>query len=232
MIRRFAPTTLLAVLVAAGACKSTEESVTVDSGEAETGGAGGARAGGATGRVGTGGSGGTSTGSGGASSGGASGGGGSASGGSGGSSTGGASGASGSGGSGGGAAADAPVAADKPASSDAGSGTTGDRVSALGDAGVPLAGRPHIRLCAKEWSQAQCCQFLCACLNERCTDAPRALPGIPTCMSTCMGLSDMLMRCHVYHCFEARGPEFKDHESHCAHAANTLNGGGCPTGVY
>jgi hypothetical protein len=39
------------------------------------------------------------------------------------------------------------------------------------------------------------------------------------------------MRCHVYNCYEARGPEFTDNESHCAHAANTLNGGGCPNGV-
>jgi hypothetical protein len=94
-----------------------------------------------------------------------------------------------------------------------------------------LPGKPHIKLCQKDWDQQQCCAFLCSCLKERCSDAPRAAPGIAGCMSTCMGLSNMLMRCHVYHCYEARGPEFKDHESHCAHAANTLNGGGCPAGV-
>jgi hypothetical protein len=142
----------------------------------------------------------------------------------------------GAGGSGGAAGPDAApadaVLADALMSVDTRSGDASGDASSVATGGVPLAGRAHIRLCGKDWTQAQCCEFLCACLRERCVDAPRAVPGIAGCMNTCMKLDDKTMRCHVYHCYEARGPDFRDHESHCAHAANTLGGGGCPTAVY
>lgn len=137
----------------------------------------------------------------------------------------------------GGAAADASAASPDAVMSVADTGAApgdarGGDASSVATGGVPLEGRPHIRLCGKDWSQAQCCEFLCACLRERCADAPRAVPGIAGCMNTCMKLDNKTMRCHVYHCYEAKGPDFRDHESHCAHAANTLGGGGCPTPVF
>jgi hypothetical protein len=97
-----------------------------------------------------------------------------------------------------------------------------------------LTGRPDIRLCKKEWTQEQCCAFLCSCLNTICADSAKGKPGLATCMSWCPKISDMAARCHVYHCYVSISPTggIKDHDSHCGHAANQVQGGGCPTEVY
>jgi hypothetical protein len=165
--------------------------------------------------------------------------------GSGGQTTTGSGGASASGGSTGGGSSDA--SADAPATSTGGSTGTTDTAAPASDtistpavdggfnpaSGDTLAGKAWIHLCKKDWTQAQCCEFLCQCLDNICTDSPKAKPGLATCMPTCMKLSNMLMRCHVYHCFESKNPgAVADHDSHCGHAANQVNGGGCPTAVY
>jgi hypothetical protein len=97
-----------------------------------------------------------------------------------------------------------------------------------------LTGRPDIRLCKKEWSMEQCCAFLCSCLNTICADSAKAKPGLASCMSWCPKISSMAARCHVYHCYISISPTggIKDHDSHCGHAANQVQGGGCPTEVY
>jgi hypothetical protein len=97
-----------------------------------------------------------------------------------------------------------------------------------------LTGRPDIRLCKKEWSMEQCCAFLCSCLGTICADSAKAKAGLATCMSWCPKISDMAARCHVYHCYISISPTggIKDHDSHCGHAANQVQGGGCPTEVY
>jgi hypothetical protein len=97
---------------------------------------------------------------------------------------------------------------------------------------VPLPGKSGDYICPLTATHQQCCEMLCECVNRICTDSPKAKPGLASCMSTCMGLSDMLSRCHVYHCYESVSPSgMKDHDSHCGHAANQVNGGGCPPGV-
>jgi hypothetical protein len=96
-----------------------------------------------------------------------------------------------------------------------------------------LTGRPDIRLCKKEWTMEQCCAFLCSCLNTICADSAKAKPGLASCMSWCPKISDSAARCHVYHCYVSISPTggIKDHDSHCGHAANQVQGGGCPTEV-
>jgi hypothetical protein len=128
----------------------------------------------------------------------------------------------------GGSSADA--ATDVPAASDAGGGS--DRPGILGE-GADYPGRPEVRICPKDWSHEQCCQFLCRCLNDLCTDSPKGKPGIASCMTWCPKLSNMAMRCHVYHCFESvsMGGK-KDHDSHCGHAADQVAGGMCRADVY
>jgi hypothetical protein len=87
-------------------------------------------------------------------------------------------------------------------------------------------------MCPLTATHQQCCEMLCECLDRICIDSAKAKPGLATCMPTCLKLSDMLMRCHVYHCYESVSPSgIKDHDSHCGHAANQVNGGGCPAGV-
>lgn len=97
-----------------------------------------------------------------------------------------------------------------------------------------LTGRPDIRLCKKEWTAEQCCAFLCSCLNTICADSAKGKPGLATCMSWCPKLGDMARRCHVYHCYISISPTggINDHDSHCGHAADQVQGGGCPTEVY
>ena len=96
-----------------------------------------------------------------------------------------------------------------------------------------LTGRPDIRLCKKEWTMEQCCAFLCNCLNTICADSAKAKPGLASCMSWCPKISGSAARCHVYHCYISISPTggIKDHDSHCGHAANQVQGGGCPTEV-
>ena len=155
------------------------------------------------------------------------------------------------GGSGGGTP-DAGGAPDAGGGAEAGTGTgsddaaTGDGAAATGDAAptgdagnrgpgpgvVPLPGKTGDYICPHDATHQQCCQMLCECVNRICIDSPKAKPGLANCMSTCLGLSDMLARCHVYHCYESVSPSgIKDHDSHCGHAANQVNGGGCPAGV-
>jgi hypothetical protein len=108
--------------------------------------------------------------------------------------------------------------------------------SSAGD-GIPdsdfLPGRPDIRLCKKEWSMEQCCAFLCSCLNTICADSAKAKPGLASCMSWCPKISASAARCHVYHCYISISPTggINDHDSHCGHAANQVQGGGCPASV-
>jgi hypothetical protein len=157
--------------------------------------------------------------------------------------TGGGSATGGSGGSGGTVSADASLASDG-ASADAmmstmdaapGTPSTDGAVSATGPGPgvVPVPGRPADYMCPKGNSHTECCQMLCECVNRICIDSAKAKPGLASCMSTCDKLSDMLARCHVYHCYESVSPSGKaDHDSHCGHAANQVNGGGCPPAVY
>ena len=200
---------------------------------AGTGGLGGSTAtGGSGGRGGTGGSGGSTT----AGSGGTTGSGGSAG-------TGGSAGSGTGGGTADSAAAGADGSADGPASfrdtssgdlsaAPDGAGMEAGRPGILGE-GADYPGRPEVRLCNKEWTHEQCCEFLCRCLSEICSDAPKAQKGIPTCKNWCPKLSNMAMRCHVYHCFESvsMGGK-KDHDSHCGHAADQVPGGMCRPFVY
>jgi hypothetical protein len=97
-----------------------------------------------------------------------------------------------------------------------------------------LPGRPDIRLCKKEWTSEQCCAFLCSCLDTICADSAKAKPGLAQCMSWCPKLSSMAARCHVYHCYISISPTggIKDHDSHCGHAANEVQGGDCPAAAY
>ena len=143
------------------------------------------------------------------------------------SSSGGAGGATGTGGGGGSPPTDTDASADRPAGSD-GRGPDGALDSDF------LPGRPDIRLCKKEWSNEQCCAFLCSCLGTICADSQKAKPGLANCMSWCPKISTMAVRCHVYHCYVSISPTggINDHDSHCGHAANQVQGGGCPTVVY
>jgi hypothetical protein len=125
-------------------------------------------------------------------------------------------------------ASDAPTERSQPG---ADAGRAGDAVVPESDF---LPGRPDIRLCKKEWSNEQCCAFLCSCLGSICADSAKARPGLAGCMSWCPRLSSMAARCHVYHCYISVSPTggIKDHDSHCGHAANEVQGGDCPTVVY
>jgi hypothetical protein len=99
--------------------------------------------------------------------------------------------------------------------------------------GDTLPGKPWIHLCPKTDTHEQCCAFLCSCLMTVCADSPMDKPGIDNCMSNCAKLTDMAMRCHVYHCYESQNPRFpQDHISHCGHASGRVPGGGCPPEVY
>jgi hypothetical protein len=94
--------------------------------------------------------------------------------------------------------------------------------------GEPFPGRAWIRLCPKAWDKGQCCQMLCACLPELCSDSPMDKARFGSCMSMCMGLSDMRARCQVFHCYESKNPgATKDHVSHCGHASGRVGGGSC-----
>jgi hypothetical protein len=102
-----------------------------------------------------------------------------------------------------------------------------------GPGGTTLPGRPWNYICEKSWTHEQCCAFLCTCLKEECADSPKDAPGIASCMTTCPKLSDMTLRCHVFHCYEAVNPNNpKDYMSHCGHASGRVAGGNCPEGVY
>ena len=132
------------------------------------------------------------------------------------------------------------AAADAPAASTGGSTGSTDTAAPASDAtstpgsdaggfgGDILPGKPYIHLCKKEWTQAQCCEFLCSCLNSYCESSPMDKPRIPMCMSMCMKLTDARARCQVYHCFESQSPTaVKDHDSHCGHASGRVGGGSC-----
>jgi hypothetical protein len=99
--------------------------------------------------------------------------------------------------------------------------------------GDSLPGKPWIHLCPKTDTHEQCCAFLCSCLTTVCADSPLDKPGIDNCMSNCSRLTDMAMRCRVYHCYESLNPRVpQDHVSHCGHASGRVPGGGCPAEVY
>jgi hypothetical protein len=241
---RLLPPTLFAALLLVAACKATTDTsqpVTPD----RTGGTGGGSAGrgggaGAAGSAGSGGqtsppgagSGGSAPGTGGA---GGAGAGGTGTGGTGGSVTPGTGGSlatggtTGGGGSGG--ARDAPAMPDAPSSADVRATEAGGPPGGDSD---HLTGRPDLKICKKEWTAAQCCEFLCSCLGTICADSAKGKPGIASCMTWCPKLSDMARRCHVYHCYVSISPTggIKDHDSHCGHAADQVAGGGCPEEVY
>jgi hypothetical protein len=120
---------------------------------------------------------------------------------------------------------DATSVPDAPPFSDAGLGDAG---WLAGSSPAP-DGKAGIYLCAKNWTQMECCTFLCSCLDHICTDSPLDAPRIPMCMSMCLGLTDMRARCQVYHCFESVSLSgMKDHASHCGHASGRVGGGACP----
>jgi hypothetical protein len=122
---------------------------------------------------------------------------------------------------------DGPLVSTDARTSDGGAGEVGD------PGGDTLPGKPWIHLCPRSYTKEQCCAFLCNCLATICADSPQDAARQPTCMSMCMGLNDMAMRCHVYHCYESTNPNVtKDHVSHCGHASGRVGGGGCPTAVY
>jgi hypothetical protein len=125
---------------------------------------------------------------------------------------------------------DSSFSTDAPLSDDGNffSGTVGDSGWMPGGDPAP-DGKAGIHLCDVSWTQMQCCQFLCSCVEHLCTDSPLDAPRIPGCMTMCMGLTDMRARCQVYHCFESVSPTgIKDHDSHCGHATGRVGGGGCP----
>jgi hypothetical protein len=158
--------------------------------------------------------------------------GGGSSGGTGGGSSG-SSGTSGSGATGGGDASTTQPDAEPMTMADGSSSEAGPSDGAVDPGGETLAGKPWIHLCPKSYNQEQCCMFLCSCLNTICSDSPADKPGIANCMPNCMKLNNMLMRCHVYHCYESTNPNVPgDHASHCGHASGRVGGGGCPTAVY
>ncbi len=107
------------------------------------------------------------------------------------------------------------------------------REGALFQEGDHMPGRTDLRICKKEWSAEQCCDFLCRCLGQICADSAKGRPGLATCGSWCPQISDTARRCHVYHCFVSISPTggIKDHDSHCGHAADQVRGGGCPPEV-
>jgi hypothetical protein len=226
MIRLLVTSVLALGLVALGCNKSS------DVGADNTGEGGMESDSGGSGPAAKGGSGGTHNGSGGSASGGSASGG-SASGGSSDSGgTPGSGGSSDSGGSGGGtgsggSATDGPSAGDDAGPADA---SPGDGYNPGGDP-WPGGGRPYIHLCKPEWNQTQCCQFLCDCVNNLCTDSPKDKTYIPNCMTMCGKLGFPRARCQVFHCFESKSPTaVADHESHCGHATGRVGGGSC-TGV-
>jgi hypothetical protein len=108
--------------------------------------------------------------------------------------------------------------------------------SAEGDGnpgGDTLPGKPWIHLCPKADTHEQCCAFLCSCLSTVCADSPLDQMGIANCMTNCPKLTDMALRCHVYHCYESLNPSVpQDHDSHCGHASGRVAGGGCPPAAY
>ena len=110
---------------------------------------------------------------------------------------------------------------------------SGPDAMSKGDGGVMLggevqAGKPWIHLCPKAWTQQQCCELLCQCLDAYCRSSPMDAPRIAGCMPMCMKLTDFRARCQVYHCFESQSPTAtKDHDSHCGHASGRVGGGSC-----
>jgi len=110
---------------------------------------------------------------------------------------------------------------------------SGPDAMSLGDGGVMLGGevqatKPWIHLCPKAWTQTQCCELLCQCLDAYCQSSPLDKPRIAGCMPMCMKLTDPRARCQVYHCFESQSPTAtKDHDSHCGHASGRVGGGSC-----
>jgi hypothetical protein len=99
--------------------------------------------------------------------------------------------------------------------------------------GYSLPGKPWIHLCPLDDTHEECCTFLCDCLKTVCADSPLDQSGIENCETNCPKLSDMTLRCHIYHCYESLNPNVtKDHVSHCGHASGRVGGGGCPTAVY
>jgi hypothetical protein len=110
---------------------------------------------------------------------------------------------------------------------------SGPDAMSKGDGGVMLGGevqmnKPWIHLCPKAWTQAQCCELLCQCLDAYCQSSPLDKPRIAGCMPMCMKLTDFRARCQVYHCFESQSPTAtKDHDSHCGHASGRVGGGSC-----
>jgi hypothetical protein len=110
---------------------------------------------------------------------------------------------------------------------------SGPDAMSKGDGGVMLGGdvqatKPWIHLCPKAWTQAQCCELLCQCLDAYCQSSPLDQPRIAGCMPMCMKLTDFRARCQVYHCFESQSPTAtKDHDSHCGHASGRVGGGSC-----
>ena len=119
-------------------------------------------------------------------------------------------------------------------SSESGIFTNGPFGDASVGYGLPIVpGKPWNYICPKTWTHEQCCALLCSCLEQACADSPMDKPGTEACMTTCPKLSDMAMRCHVFHCSESTNPTNpKDHVSHCGHASGRVAGGMCPTLVY
>ena len=92
-----------------------------------------------------------------------------------------------------------------------------------------VPGKPYLLLCAKDWKQQQCCDFLCQCLDKTCSGSPSDKPRLAACMPMCLQLSDQRARCQVYHCYEALNPAtLQDFSSHCGTASGRIAGGSCP----
>ena len=237
-------TLLLTSLLAAvtPACKAGGDGSGSAGSEGGSGGSSGSSVSGSSGGgAGSGGASGGSAGSGGTSGTAGAGGGATGGGGGGASATGGDTGGAGTGGGGSGSAAggagggvDAPVSSMPDALKMPDAPTNSDAYGGILAEGYEFPDKPVVRLCKREWTAAQCCDFLCRCLSSICADSGKGKAGIGTCGTWCPKLKDMAMRCHVYHCFVSISPTggINDHDSHCGHAADQVAGGDCPPLVY
>lgn len=94
--------------------------------------------------------------------------------------------------------------------------------------GTKLPDRPWIHLCPKDYTQPQCCTYLCECLKTNCSTEK----NVDSCMASCMNAADHATRCRVFQCYESLDPRVpQDHVSHCGHASGRVGGGDCPPGV-
>jgi hypothetical protein len=125
---------------------------------------------------------------------------------------------------------DAPMSVDAIMSTADGGTSSGGGDGGYMPGGDILPARPYIHLCPKDWDQMKCCEFLCECLANYCTDSPMDKPRTAhdVCMNMCTKLADARARCQVFHCFESKSPTaVADHASHCGHASGRVGGGDC-----